>query len=772
MGHSSASNRQEAVEAAVSDSKLRLPFLITPTTSCLLLCLAFTTPACAGERQTLRNRAVKAVAELNLQPLRALSGATNLDLALVLPLRDQEGLADLLQEQHAPSSPRYHQWLTPEEFAARFGPTEQDYRAVIEFATSNGLAVTGTHPNRTILDVRGCVADIERTFRVRLRAYRHPIEDREFYAPDVEPSVDLAVPVLHVTGLDNYVVPHPLSVHETPQSDGSDATPGSGSGPHGSYMGYDFRCAYVPWTPLTGAGQVLGLVEFDGYYAKDITKYESKAGLPSVTLTNVLVDGFDETPTTNDRGVTEVTLDIEMAISMAPGLSAVAVYEAPANGASAEDLLNQIATDGLAGQISSSWFFGDDPDFDEIYEEYIAQGQSFFQASGDNGAFTDSWPSQQQQADSPYITLVGGTSLKTSGAKGHWLSETVWNWNHGTGANATNDASGGGISDNYTIPSWQQGIDMASNGGSTAMRNVPDVAMVASSIYVIANDGSAAANIGGTSCAAPLWAGFTALVNEQAVANGQPTVGFINPAIYAIGKGTTYAACFHDIVLSNNETYYSPSRFIATTGYDLCTGWGTPNGSNLVDSLAPLSHGISPACPVVVSAPSGMLSAKGGSKTLKVKPRYTACDWTAVSNDSFITITAGAHGAGNGTVRYTMAANTNTFPLTGTISIGDQVVTTRQAAGGCTFTLSPKSATFSYAGTAGSPKTVKVKANFNDCEWTAVSSNSFITIIGGASGVATGTVSYTVAANTTNTALVGYITIADQAFTVTVNPPP
>jgi subtilase family serine protease len=656
--------------------------LINFSTLCLFFCLAITAAARAGERQPLGNRAVKTVAELNLQPLRALSGSTNLDLAIVLPLGNQDGLADLLQQQYSPSSPWYHQWLTPDEFAAAFGPTEQDYGAVIEFATSNGLTVTGRHPNRTILDVRGSVADIERTFRVKLLAYQHPAEAREFFAPDVEPTVDLSVPILHVAGLDNYVVPRPLSVKGDPQKVKSTTPRSSGSGPKGSYMGYDFRYAYVPWTPLSGAGQVLGLVEFDGYYPKDITKYESKAKLPNVFLANVLVDGFDGTPTANKLRVTEVTLDIEMAISMAPGLSAVAVYEAPDNGVSLEDVLNRIATDDVAGQISSSWFFsGEDTALDQIYQQYAAQGQSYFQASGDNGAYTDSWPSPQQQADSTNITVVGGTMLKTSGGKGHWVSETVWNWNQGTGPGATNDASGGGISATYTIPSWQQGIDMTSNGGSTAMRNVPDVAMVASSIYVISNDGTASPDIGGTSCAAPLWAGFTALVNQQAVANGQPTVGFINPAIYAIGTGPTYAACFHDIIQGNNETYYSPSQFRATTGYDLCTGWGSPNGSNLVNSVAPMSEGISCGCPVIVSGPSGVLPAKGGSRTLKVKPKYTPCDWTAVSNDGFITITGGAHGMGNGTVRYTMSENTNAFPLTGTISIGDQVVTTRQAVG-------------------------------------------------------------------------------------------
>ena len=161
----------------------------------------------AAERQVVRGHVVKAIAELNLQPVGRLASSTNLDLAISLPLRNKEALASLLQQQYAPSSPQYHHWLTPEEFTERFGPTEQDYQAVIAFAKSNGFTVTGTHSNRTLLDVRGSVGNIERTFRVTLLTYQHPSEAREFYAPDAEPSVDLTVPVLHITGLDNYTLP-------------------------------------------------------------------------------------------------------------------------------------------------------------------------------------------------------------------------------------------------------------------------------------------------------------------------------------------------------------------------------------------------------------------------------------------------------------------------------------------------------------------------------------------------------------------------------------
>src|SRR5262249_42472912 len=148
------------------------------------------------------------------------------------------------------------------------------------------------------------------------------------------------------------------------------------------------------------------------------------------------------------------------------------------------------------------------------------------------------------------------------------------------------EASAGGISTVYSIPSWQQGISMTANQGSTTMRNTPDVSLVADNITVFwgntlfgfGEDGggnSLPLQVGGTSLAAPLWAGFMALVNQQAVANGQPTIGFANPALYAIAKSTNYAACFHDVITGNNETSSSPTKYSATGGYDLCTGWGS-----------------------------------------------------------------------------------------------------------------------------------------------------------------------------------------------------
>jgi len=261
-------------------------------------------------------------------------------------------------------------------------------------------------------------------------------------------------------------------------------------------------------------------------------------------------------------------MDIELAISMAPGLSQVIVYEAPNDAAYGNDLLNRIATDNLAKQLSCSWGLGINASTEQIFRQFAAQGQSFFFASGDSGAFSGAieWGS-----DDPYITVVGGTILSTSTAGGPWSSETAW------------AGSSGGISTTYPIPSWQVGISMAANQGSTTRRNVPDVAMAATEIFVFC--AGQHWNAWGTSASAPLWAGFTALVNQQAAANGQPPVGFLNPALYTIAKSNDYGLAFHDITSGSNTNASSPSRFFAAAGYDLCTGLGSPNGPNLINAL-------------------------------------------------------------------------------------------------------------------------------------------------------------------------------------------
>ncbi|MGO8839028.1 MAG: protease pro-enzyme activation domain-containing protein [Limisphaerales bacterium] len=373
----------------------------------------------AADRQILNGHVPPVVSRL--QPLGLLPETNHLDLAIGLPLRNQAELDELLRQLYDPASTNFHKFLVPAEIAARFGPTEEDYQAVQDFVRSNGLAVTGTYGNRLVLDIQGRVADVERAFKITLRVYRHPVEARNFFAPDTEPSLPANLRVTGIEGLSDYSLPrradHRIKAAKVRPLDFN------GSGPNQEYAGKDFRNAYVPGnTTLNGASQTVAVLEYSGYFKVDITNYENVVGAAIgstnyVPLTNVVVGGRTPSTANND----EVALDIEMAIAMAPMLSRVIVYEEKSISSS---VLNQIATDNLARQVSSSWLVGPwsistATNYDGILKIMAAQGQSYFQSSGDGDAYTGVQPLDSGTtvpADSPYATIVGGTTLKMNGS--------------------------------------------------------------------------------------------------------------------------------------------------------------------------------------------------------------------------------------------------------------------------------------------------------------------------------------------------------------------
>jgi Putative Ig domain/Immunoglobulin I-set domain len=265
------------------------------------------------------------------------------------------------------------------------------------------------------------------------------------------------------------------------------------------------------------------------------------------------------------------------------------------------------------------------------------QGQSFFQASGDGDSWVNtvlSFNPASGVEDDPYVTSVGGTTLTMNGSGASYASERVWNdGNVAPGWNGSGYVgNGGGISASYTIPSWQKGLDMSANRGSTTRRNFPDVAMVAENLLLVS--GGLTNAVWGTSCAAPLWAGFMALVNQEAAANSQPAVGFLNPALYALGQSPDYTNNFNDITVGNNATPTSGGLYPAVPGYDLCTGWGSPKGSNLIHSLAlPQRLVIAPNSNPLFTGPVGgpfNPGALGYSLTNGngFSPRTSSLDWS------------------------------------------------------------------------------------------------------------------------------------------------
>lgn len=594
-------------------------------------------------RQVLPGHVPAAVAAS--QPAGRMPAGTKIQLAMGLPLRNQQQLEALLQRITDPASPEYRHYLTPAEFAERFGPSEEDYQTLEAYVQANGFTITATHPNRTILDVSATAAAIENTFQIEMRYWNHPTRGI-FFAPDRDPSMDAGVTILDISGLDNFTLPRPMNLQTRPLASAAPLT--TGSGPGGLFIGNDFRAAYAPGVALNGAGQAVGLFELDGYYAADVAANFQQASLTPVPVQTVLLDGFNGQP---GGGNVEVTLDIMMASYMAPGASKIIVYE----GTNPDDVLNRMATDNLAHQLSSSWGWSPtDALTEQIFQQMIAQGQSLFQASGDDGAYHDG---VMPPSDDPHLTVVGGTSLTTTGPGGAWQSESAW------------PDSGGGVSAVWPIPSYQPPATMAAAGGSSTMRNIPDVALIADvQIFLICNNGQWI-EVGGTSAAAPLWAGFTALANQQAAANNRPVAGFLNPTIYSIGAGSSYESDLHDIVSGSNG-------YSALPGYDLATGWGTPTGQPLINSLTSTS-----------SSPGFSLSES--ASTLTVAPGSSATSTITVSPQQ------GFSGAVNLSVSGLPAGVTASFnPASATTSCVLTVVASSSAA--------VSTSTVTITGTSGS----------------------------------------------------------------------
>ena len=642
-----------------------------------------TVAAINAQAQSMSTRHVREVTRTGAaKPIGQLPPDQTMTLDVVLPLRDPAGLNSFLKELYDPSSPSYRQFLSVPEFTARFGPTEENYDAVVRYLKSYGFEVTGGTRDGMDVLIKGPVSAVEAAFRVSMRTYQHPTEDRIFYAPDREPTTGLSFALWHVSGLDNYSIPHPMYVKRSDYAKAhginaedvvSHAT--TGSGPSASFLGSDMRAAYYGGTALTGAGQNLGLFEFLGTDLADLTTYYKNVGQTNnVPITLLSTDGTStscvDTRAGGDCDDTEQTLDMTQAIGMAPGLSSLVMYIGSVDTA----IISAMTTHSpLPTTIGCSWGWtpADPSTLNPYFQKMAAQGQNFFAASGDSSTWSasnEAWP-----ADNAYIVSVGGTDLVTASAGGAWKSETAWT------------DSGGGISpDSIPIPSWQQlsGVINSTNKGSTTLRNGPDVAANANfTFYVCADQTTCTANeYGGTSFATPMWAGYVALVNQQLANEGDPTIGFINPTIYQQNITSSYATDFHDI------TSGTSGSFSAEVGYDLVTGWGSPNGVGLINALAPTST--SPAFSITAS-PASVSVVQGSNGTSTIT--------TTVSGgfDSAIALTASGQPTG---VTLTLSSSTIAAPGSGSSTLTMAVASTT-VAGTYTITVSGTGGGITHAAT-------------------------------------------------------------------------
>ena len=552
---------------------------------------AYGTPATG--RATLPGHIAPMLKQYKVQ--HATSKAQQLQLSISLNLRNRDALTALLAAQNDPTSSSYHHYLTPQEFTATFGPTQATVDSVVAYLKSQGLHITSIATNHLLVNASGLVATVEQAFGVTLNDYA--INGRTVYAPSANPTVPdaLGSVILNIGGLDNVTVYHHAALSSQNKAAAGSASRHTLNNLRTAYAGYtpnNLRTAYDANTLNssggTGAGQTTALFELDGYNPSDITTYLSKYNLGGAKFSNVLVDGATNTPA---DGAIEVELDMEVLSALAPDATQK-IYIGPNTDAGINDTYNQIVTDDQAKVTSISWGACEPSlasseliTLDNIFEQGAAQGQAFFAASGDSGAYDCATSydvigdplAVDSPADDPNVVGVGGTYL-VLGSNSSYQSESVW-------SNVSRaEGSGGGISSYFTRPAYQSGPNL-----TNLNREVPDVSADADpatgySVYCTVTvsvpcNSSGWIVIGGTSGAAPLWAAIATDVNEYLAGHRKAVLGSANVDLYSLYNTPQTYSAYHDIATGNN-LYYP-----ATSGYDTASGMGTPDVWNIARDL-------------------------------------------------------------------------------------------------------------------------------------------------------------------------------------------
>lgn len=514
---------------------------------------------------------------------------TQIALAIGLPIRNPNDLNDQIKQVSDPRNANFRRFISQAVFRSTYGATDADYQSLKNWSEASGFTSVATYSNNLLLTVKATAALIEQALFVNL-VFRQRADGSKYVAVDRNPSLNLSVPILEINGLNDYVAP---SLKVNPSTTGAS----------GSFSAADLRNAYLgvgsPLQSLDGTGQVIGIVDFDVFASSDIAGYaglqfsvQGQSPLPAPNVSIVVTEGGNPLSGSNS----EATLDVDMVYAMAPAARILFFQGSTGITSHLDDIFHAMATSSTPLTVAScSLGFGYSDNSNQALGEMAVTGVTFFTASGDSGDIGNNDPGNLKFVNQ---TLVGGTFLNTNPLttsapspvypNPYYAGENTW-----TGSGF---GTGGGILSGVNIPDYQIGVSMATNGGSTQFRNYPDVAMVASNVEFFF--GGAASPTGGTSAAAPLWAGFMALVNQfNQQSGGTGKAGFINPTIYDIGltRGTAndlYKVCFNDINDNgNNGVGGGGSGFSAVAGYDLCTGWGSPQAGliNQLGSDTPLT---------------------------------------------------------------------------------------------------------------------------------------------------------------------------------------
>ena len=469
-----------------------------------------------------------------------------------------------------PPAQRKH--LSRAQFASSHGARPADIKKIRAFAAQYKLKVVEvSRPRRSVL-LSGSVAAFSQAFGVELNDYQHATGTSRMRTGPIQIPAALSGIIEGIFGLDNrpQAKPHFRIRKKSPNS----AAPAQSSS--ASYNAPQVAQAYDFPAGTTGNEQTIGILELSGgYNATDLATYFKNLGIATPTVTALSVDGATNSPTGDPSGADgEVELDIEVSGAVAPSAK-IAVYFTPntdqgfldALTTAVHDTKNNPSVVSISwGGPESSWTQQALTSFNSACEDASTIGVTILVASGDDGSTDgESTPTVDFPASSPYVLACGGTKLTLSGTT--ISSEQAWNE-----LSSNEGATGGGVSEVFALPSYQQsaGVPKAPNG--FAGRGVPDVAGDADpeTGYNVLVDGQQTV-IGGTSAVAPLWAGLLARINQSLGKN----VGYLNPLLYT----NSVEATLHDITVGNNGSYS------AGPGWDACTGLGTPDGAALLTAL-------------------------------------------------------------------------------------------------------------------------------------------------------------------------------------------
>jgi len=644
------------------------------------VCLLLTSGALAG------------VTTLELSPLiyksalvAPVDGNQEIGVVLALPSSDSAGLAAFVKHVSTPGDPMFHQYLTTQQFADRFGGSSEDYAALKSWAKANRLSISQESVGRLALTVRARASQFETLFKTQLNTYR-TTDGQTFYSASVKPSVpaEIASKLIGVIGLTDGKRLAPLAkvvktLGENPAANAAQLRPDTagGTGPGGTYSCTDLRAVYeLPEWGSLEKGMICAVFEQGYYNPKDVENYFAKFGIGKYTKqTPVSVDGSPITfePLVED----EACLDLDLLVGMNPDIGEVKVYIDDYNfdffTVALVDAFQAMADDTNPPQIVSVSYGEDEGYFhdagalttiDTELQQLASLGITVLASSGDNGAFGNGYNTPYNVAtpsSDPYITAVGGTSLSTIGKPASWINETAWNGFPNFGA------TGGGVSAYWPLPDYQNTLVggtgyVTANGGSATFRNVPDVSAVAdplTGVGIYVKDQGGWLQIGGTSASSPIWAGYLSSIDAAFSWSGLGPLGFFNPILYAVGAseygpGGLYHFLFNVNTGSNGSLYfYGYPGYTNGNGYSNTTGSGSPWGGGLALQL--LISGTQPG------------TAPGSFTIATVKPEATSCKitWTPSSGTLAYGIGLYAYSSTEGNVVRAFLTKSTSYTLTG-----------------------------------------------------------------------------------------------------------